>query len=83
MKKTSISAREFDEAFENGEDVTQYLDLNQAERPGLSQKRVSVDFPEWMVDELDMVSKRLGVTRQSVIKFFISDKLREEKLKMN
>ena len=79
MKKKSIKASEFDKKFESGDNMTEFLDLNNASRPGLEQKRVSVDFPEWMVHELDKVSKRLGVTRQSIIKIFISDKLKEER----
>ncbi len=77
MKKKSISAAEFDEKFEKGENLNEFLDLDKASRPGLKAKRVSVDFPEWMVHELDKVAKKLGVTRQSVIKVFISDKLKE------
>ena len=79
MKKKSIKASEFDQKFENGDDITEFLDLQKATRPGLEQKRVSVDFPEWMVKELDKVASKLGVTRQSIIKIFISDKLKEEK----
>jgi hypothetical protein len=80
MKKKYITATEFEEKFESGEDLTSYLDLDQAFRPGLEQKRVSVDFPVWMVQKLDKVAKHLGVTRQSVIKVFISEKLKEESL---
>jgi CopG antitoxin of type II toxin-antitoxin system len=80
MKKKSISSKDFDQKFEAGEDLTEYLDLDQAIRPGLLQKRVSVDFPVWMVKHLDSIAKKLGVTRQSVIKVFISDKLKEEGL---
>jgi hypothetical protein len=80
MKKGYICAEEFDRKFHAGEDLMEYLDLGKAERPGWETKRVSVDFPEWMVRQLDAVSKRLGVTRQSVIKIFISDKLKEEGL---
>ena len=80
MKKKYITATEFEEKFESGEDLTSYLDLDQALRPGLEQKRVSVDFPLWMVQKLDKVAKHLGVTRQSVIKVFISEKLKEESL---
>lgn len=80
MKKKYITATEFEEKFEAGEDLTLYLDLDQALRPGLEQKRVSVDFPVWMVQKLDKVAKHLGVTRQSVIKVFISEKLKEESL---
>ena len=80
MKKKYITATEFEEKFESGEDLASYLDLDQSLRPGLEQKRVSVDFPVWMVQKLDKVAKRLGVPRQSVIKVFISEKLKEESL---
>ena len=78
MKKKSITASEIDTKFNSGEDITIYLDMSKATRPGLQQRRVSVDFPEWMVQQLDKISKRLGITRQSVIKVFISEKLKEE-----
>ncbi len=78
MKRKSITATEFDRKFDAGEDVLQYMDLKSANRPGLVPKRVSVDFPEWMVEQLDRISDRLGVTRQSIIKIFISDRLEEE-----
>ncbi|MEN8157161.1 MAG: CopG family transcriptional regulator [Bacteroidota bacterium] len=80
MKKKYITAEEFDKRFEAGEEFMEYLDLDNAIRPGLDQKRVSVDFPLWMVQQLDMVARRLGVTRQSVIKVFISEKLKQERL---
>ncbi len=80
MKRKSITAFEFDEKFNGGEDLSDFFDIEKASRPGLQPKRVSVDFPEWMVQKLDKVSKRLGVTRQSVIKVFISEKLKEENL---
>jgi hypothetical protein len=38
-------------------------------------KRVNVDFPAWMVDSLDREARRLGVTRQSLIKLWLADKL--------
>ncbi|MCK5066736.1 MAG: hypothetical protein KAR16_04835 [Bacteroidales bacterium] len=80
MKKKYITAAEFDERFDAGEDLSMHYDLENAVRPGLEQRRVSVDFPVWMVQKLDMVARRLGVTRQSVIKVFISEKLKEESL---
>ena len=75
MKKKSIKAEEFDKKFDNGEDVSEYLDVKKLEKPGQEQKRVNVDFPVWMIDSLDKEAKRLGVTRQSVIKFWIAEKL--------
>ena len=78
MKKKYITAAEFDQRFEAGEELTEYLDLDHALRPGLEQKRVSVDFPVWMVQQLDTVARQLGITRQSVLKVFISEKLKEK-----
>ncbi|MFN8634499.1 MAG: CopG family antitoxin [Chloroflexota bacterium] len=70
-----MKASEFDQMFDDGEDVTEYLDLAQARRPALEPRRVNVDFPAWMVDSLDREAKRLGVTRQSVIKVWIAERL--------
>lgn len=42
---------------------------------GLDIRKVNVDFPEWIIDELDKESGRLGVTRQSLIKFWVTEKL--------
>jgi len=75
MKKKYIKAEELDEKFDQAEDIIEYLDLEKAQRPGLKQRRVSVDFPEWMVNELDREAERLGITRQSIIKYWISEKL--------
>ena len=76
MKKKSISAEKLDEKFDKGEDISEYLDLSKVQRPGLKSKRVSVDFPSWMVHELDREAERLGIPRQSVIKVWISERLR-------
>lgn len=80
MKKTSIKASELDDKFDNGEDFSEFLDIKNAQKGSNKPKRVIIDFPEWMVTELDKVSKRLGVTRQSVIKVFISEKLKDKSL---
>ncbi len=58
-----MKASEFDERFDRGEDVTDELDLEESRRPVLEAKRVSVDFPLWVVESLDREAKRLGVTR--------------------
>jgi hypothetical protein len=70
-----MKAREFDKKFDQGSDVTADLDLANARRPGHEQRRVNVDFPKWMVDSLDREARRLGVTRQSVIKVWIAERL--------
>jgi len=77
MKKKPITAAEFDEKFEENENLNKFLDFENSTRPGQKPRRVSVDFPEWMVQELDRVARNLGITRQSVIKVFISEKLKK------
>jgi len=70
-----MKASEFDKKFDAGEDITGDLDLSAARRPLQEARRVNVDFPSWMVEALDREAKRLGVTRQSVIKMWIADRL--------
>ncbi|MBF8250639.1 MAG: hypothetical protein HW382_267 [Deltaproteobacteria bacterium] len=70
-----MKASELDKRFDEGEDISKYLDLSKARRPEQEQKRVNVDFPLWMVHLLDKESKRLGVPRQSIIKVWVAERL--------
>jgi hypothetical protein len=70
-----MKASEFDRKFDAGEDVSADLDLSKARRAGQEQRRVNVDFPSWMIEALDREAGRLGVTRQSIIKVWIAERL--------
>jgi hypothetical protein len=70
-----MKAKTFDRKFDAGEKVMDRLDLSKARRVGTDPKRVNVDFPVWMVDSLDREARRLGVTRQSLIKLWLADRL--------
>ena len=70
-----MKAREIDKWFDAGENISKYLDMTKARRPGQEHKRVNVDFPLWMIHLLDKEAKRLGVPRQSIIKVWIADRL--------
>jgi hypothetical protein len=72
-----MKASELDEKFDEGQDISEFLDLSQARRPGQEQKRVNVDFPIWMIHRLDKEAKRLGVPRQSIIKIWIAERLQK------
>lgn len=72
-----MKATEFDAKFDRGEDITEFLELSQVQRPGHQQKRVNVDFPTWMIKALDREAQRLGVTRQSIIKIWIAERLEQ------
>lgn len=72
-----MKASEFDKKFDEGEDITNHLDLSTARRPLQQQKRVNVDFPTWMVESLDREARRIGVTRQSIIKVWLAERLEQ------
>ena len=72
-----MKAKDFDKKFDEGKNVVKHLDLSKARRPEQEQKRVNVDFPLWMIHSLDKEAKRLGVPRQSVIKFWLAEKLQQ------
>jgi hypothetical protein len=72
-----MQAKTLDERFDAGEDITADLDHMTARRLNLAPRRVNVDFPSWMVESLDREAKRLGVTRQSVIKMWLAERLDE------
>jgi macrodomain Ter protein organizer (MatP/YcbG family) len=82
MKKTT--AQEFDKKFDNGENIDEYLDFSAAiklkdiKELKTQTKKVNVDFPEWVIESLDKEAKKIGVTRQSIIKVWIAERLKEE-----
>ncbi len=73
-----MKAKALDKKFDSGEDISKHLVLSRATRLGQYQKRVNVDFPVWMIDSLDKEARRLGVTRQSIIKVWIAERLQEK-----
>ena len=70
-----MKARKFEQQFDEGVDITSSLDLSKVKRVLQEQKRVNVDFPTWMIDSLDREASKLGVTRQSVIKVWLAERL--------
>jgi len=73
-----MKAKILEKMFDEGKDVTPHLALSNARRPGHEQRRVNVDFPSWIIESLDVQASSLGVTRQSVIKMWIAERLKEE-----
>ena len=70
-----MKAKKFEQHFDDGVDISASLDLSKARRVLQEQKRVNVDFPTWMIDSLDREASKLGVTRQSVIKVWLAERL--------
>lgn len=73
-----MKAKNFDKKFDdNNEDIIDDLDLSTIKRPNQKQKRINVDFPCWVIDSLDREAGRIGVTRQSIIKLWLVERLEE------
>jgi hypothetical protein len=70
-----ITTKEFDEKFDNGEDISEYVDFSKARHVNETPQRVNIDFPRWVVDRLDRESRRLGVSRQALVKLWIAERL--------
>lgn len=70
-----MKAKTLDKKFDNNEKILGAFDLSKAKRPNQEQKRVNVDFPTWMIASLDKEAKHLGVTRQSIIKVWLAERL--------
>ena len=74
-----MKAKDFDKKFEEGQkDIIDDLDLSSARRVNQEQKRINVDFPAWVVESLDREAARIGVTRQSIIKVWLVERLQAE-----
>ena len=72
-----MKATTFDKQFDEGVDITAALELSRAKRVLQEQKRVNVDFPTWMIESLDREAGKLGITRQSIIKVWLAERLEE------
>lgn len=72
-----MKAKQFDKRFDEGQGIADSLDLSRARRVRQEQKRVNVDFPAWMIELLDKEASRMGVTRQSIIKVWLAEKLEQ------
>ena len=73
-----MTAQEFEQRFDEGEDITPFIDMSSIRRPGLEPRRVNVDFPEWMIEKLDWQSRLIGVSRQALVKLWISERIQKE-----
>jgi len=71
-----MKASEFDKKFDDGvEDIMGDLDMSTAVRLNQEQRRVNVDFPLWMIESLDREARRVGVSRQAIIKLWLAERL--------
>jgi hypothetical protein len=77
-KQSTMTAQEFEQRFDEGEDITPFIDMSSIRHPGVEPRRVNVDFPEWMIEKLDWQSRLIGVSRQALVKLWISERIQKE-----
>lgn len=77
-EKATTTAEDLSRRFDDGEDISGSLDWDRSRRPGLQQRRVSVDLPVWMMQKQDLQADLVGLTRQSTIKVWLSDRPKSE-----
>jgi hypothetical protein len=71
-----MNDKEFDQKFDDGEeDIIEMLDLSKAKRPFITQKRLTIDLPIWMIELIDREANRLGVTPQTIIQASLTEHL--------
>jgi predicted DNA binding CopG/RHH family protein len=73
----TIDEAEFDRRFEAGEDITGFMAVDQASRPGRATQRVNVDLPIGFLGEIDQEARRIGVPRQAWIKMALAGVLKQ------
>ena len=74
------TAEEFDRRFDEGEDIFDLVEIDSEsiKRPGLETKRINIDLPLDFLKELDAHAIRRGITRQSIIKVWLYERLQSE-----
>ena len=77
MSKQQTTAQNLESRFEAGEEVLDYFDAAKAVRINHAKARVNLDLPKWMIQRIDRVAGRNGLARQSQIKAWLADKLKE------
>jgi hypothetical protein len=70
-----VTASRLDKMLAAGADLSAHLELAKATRPGREVQRVNVDFPVDLLNAIDREARRIGVSRQALIKLRLADTL--------
>ena len=75
-----ITAKEFDKKFDNNEDITPYLDLNNKLKLKnlINSKKVDLNLPQNILDLVEKKADNIGVEIESLLKIWIVERLQEE-----
>ena len=77
----AISSGEFDRRFDSGEDIHDLIDMSKATVIRQGKKvRITLDVAESLVRDIDEIRKRIGVDRGALIKVWLHEKVKQEKV---
>ena len=90
-KEPVITAKEFEEIFGRVGDFSTYVDKASAQppaapkppvqpeppQPAMELRRVTIDFPEWVIESLEAESRLIGVSKQAIVKMWIAERLQQ------
>ncbi|TPP11648.1 type II toxin-antitoxin system BrnA family antitoxin [Rhizobium glycinendophyticum] len=71
----TISAEEFDRKFDDGEDISEYVDWSKATRPNLEPVALTVTIMRGTKLRLERQAKELGVSVDSLLEDWLREKL--------
>ncbi len=83
MKKKMLAKnnKEFDRRFNSGEDIHDLIDISKATVIRQGKKvRITLDVAESLVKDIDEIRKRIGVDRGALIKVWLHEKVKQEKV---
>ena len=80
-KKIAKNTEEFDRRFDEGEDIHDIIDISKARIIRHGKKvRITVDIAEELVNEIDCIRESIGVDRGALIKIWLHERVKQEKL---
>ena len=80
-KKIAESVEEFDQRFDDGEDIHELIDISKAKIVRHGRKvRITLDMAEELVNEIDSIRGTIGVDRGALIKIWLYERVKQEKV---
>ena len=80
-KKIVKNTEEFDRRFDEGEDIHDLIDMSKARIIRHGKKvRITLDVAEELVNEIDRIRESIGVDRAALIKIWLHERVKQEKL---
>lgn len=80
MKKKHLkkfkTASEMDRALEEADLSAEFASKGILKKPHL--KKINLDLPEWIIQQIDRIAEKLGVSRQPLLKIWIHERLQME-----